>query len=133
MRYFALRIIKWFFYVLALLELVGGGMTVVQIANAGAGTATPAPGVQQPATPAQQGAFGVQPSPAFQGDKPLSLSEIQAMIANNQGWAIIATIIMTLIMALLTIAIAQIIGVFIDIADNTYRTADILKTRGGAA
>jgi ABC-type phosphate transport system permease subunit len=129
MRYFALRIIKWFFYVVALLELAGGGMAVVQIANVGVVSQTP--GIQQPAQP---GAFGVQAQqPAFQAGKPPTAAEVQAFLANNQGWAIIATILMTLIMALLTIAIAQIIGVFIDIADSTHRTAKILELRGGTA
>ena len=105
MRYFALRIIQWFFYLVALMWLAGGILACVQIAN------------------------GQMTLPAFLGPKPVpgALSEAQGV---GEGWAILFTIIGTLILVLLTVAVAQVIGVVLDIATNTRRAADALE-RGG--
>jgi hypothetical protein len=146
MRYFALRIIKWFFYLVAILQIVGGIGLVIQIANAGAVVAPTPAGITQPAAQPQQpispfGAPQTQPTlaPSPTGTqpplgaeaplKPPDITDIQRLFAQNQGWAIIGTILATLIMALLTVAVAQMIGVVIDIADNTHRAAMALEKR----
>lgn len=131
MRYFALRMIKWFFYVLAALQVIAGGLAVVQIASATGGQS---PAITQPAQqPVQTNAWGqpVQPTPTqamnanqFQGQ---ALANMPVFFSQNPAWSIIGVILFTLISAFLTIAVAQIISVVIDIADNTHRTAMALE------
>lgn len=143
MRYFALRIIKWFFYGLAVLQLIGGGLAVIQIANM---DTAPAPAIAQPGeAPVNPFAQNLAPGTGQQtttqkppsaadalGSAPTAEEAQQALLdlfARSSGWAIIVTIIFTLIMALVTVAIAQMIGVVIDIADNTRRSAIAAEKR----
>ena len=129
MRYFALRMIKWFFYVLAALQVIAGGLAVVQIASATGGQT---PAITQPVQtnawgqPVQSQATTTQAVNAnqFQGQ---ALANMPAFFSQNPAWSIIGVILFTLISAFLTIAVAQIISVVIDIADNTHRAALALE------
>jgi uncharacterized membrane protein len=98
MRYLALRIIMWFFYLLAALWAIGGIVACVQIANG-------------------QLAFTAPTKPPMGGMPQGGMGE---------GWAIIATALGTLVMVLITLAFAQIIRVVLDIESNTRRGADAL-------